>query len=104
MGQKECPAGRRLHAIRAAKARFSSPREFRFSLAFLFLTVLSFSFPTATRAADPPTGTITPTSANVTWRGTATGTTTGDPLGGEASCQEGVSCDTFTLTVSGTPA
>ena len=54
-------------------------------------------------AADPPAGTITPTTTtDVTWNGTASGVPpTG---GGEANCEEGVNCDTFVLTLSGTPA
>lgn len=71
-------------------------------LAFLFcaigvgLAMLSF-------AANPPGGTITPTATSpVTWQGTAPGVPpTG---GGEESCEEGVNCDTFKLTISGTPA
>lgn len=53
-------------------------------------------------AADPPSGTISPSGPNLTWNGTASGIPpTG---GGEASCEEGTNCDSFTLTVSGTPA
>ena len=51
-------------------------------------------------AASPSAGTITPTSPPIEWRGTAAG---GVSLG-EATCVEGTSCDTFTLTVSGSPA
>lgn len=58
------------------------------------LALLSF-------AANPPAGTITPTSAPITWEGTAPG---GVPAPGEESCVEGVNCDTFKLTLSGTPA
>jgi hypothetical protein len=44
----------------------------------------------------------------VSWQGTAVaGGATGDPVGGlltsEDMCVEGVSCDTFTLTIAGTP-
>ncbi|HVG30751.1 MAG TPA: hypothetical protein VM864_13670 [Pyrinomonadaceae bacterium] len=60
-------------------------------------------------AANPATATLTPTSTQVTWQGTATaGGAIGDPALGavtsEDVCVEGVSCDTFTLTVGGTPA
>lgn len=52
-------------------------------------------------AANPATGTITPTTTTaVAWVGTATGTGATD----ESTCVEGVSCDTFTLTVGGTQA
>lgn len=54
-------------------------------------------------AADPPAGTITPSTATaVTWIGTGTGIP--PAAGGEADCEEGANCDTFVLTLSGTPA
>src|SRR5713226_4136454 len=52
------------------------------------------------RAASPSAGTVSPTAPALAWTGTASGT----PSANEATCVEGVSCDTFTLTVSGTPA
>src|SRR6266852_3410704 len=54
-------------------------------------------------AANPPSGTITPSTVTpVTWMGTKSGIPpTG---GGESSCDEGVNCDKFTLTISGQPA
>ncbi|HEX8161611.1 MAG TPA: fibronectin type III domain-containing protein [Pyrinomonadaceae bacterium] len=60
-------------------------------------------------AANPATAALTPASAPITWRGTATaGGALGDPALGavtsEDMCVEGVSCDTFTLSVGGTPA
>ena len=51
-------------------------------------------------AANPTSGMITPASTTLTWDGTAAGGT----YNGESTCVEGVNCDTFTLTVSGTPA
>lgn len=51
-------------------------------------------------AASPASGTITPGSQPVTWTATAAG----GASNGESTCVEGVNCDTFTLTVSGTPA
>ena len=53
-----------------------------------------------TGAANPTSGTLTPTSSRVEWDGNAAGGVSN----GEDTCVEGVSCDTFTLTVSGTPA
>ncbi|MBA3241854.1 MAG: exo-alpha-sialidase, partial [Acidobacteria bacterium] len=54
-------------------------------------------------AANPPAGAIAPTGPvlpfNGTWKGTATGGATTDPLDGEAGCTEGITCDTFTLSV-----
>jgi hypothetical protein len=60
-------------------------------------------------AANPAAATLTPSSTQVSWQGTATaGGAIGDPALGavtsEDVCVEGVSCDTFTLTISGTPA
>ena len=53
-------------------------------------------------AANPSTGTITPSSTtDVTWQGTASGVP--PAAGGETSCEEGANCDTFKLTISGTP-
>jgi hypothetical protein len=58
------------------------------------LAILSF-------AANPPSGTInTTTTTPVTWDGTATGT----GALGEGNCQDGLNCDTFSLTVGGTVA
>ena len=54
----------------------------------------------ATPNAAPSSGTLHPTGPNVTWTGTALGGAAAD----EESCVEGVTCDTFTLTLSGTPA
>jgi hypothetical protein len=51
-------------------------------------------------AASPSSGTITPTSDKIAWTGTAVGGTSN----GEATCVEGVNCDTFTITVAGAPA
>lgn len=54
-------------------------------------------------AANPPSGTIAPTTAtDVTWTGTGTGVP--PAAGGEADCEEGANCDTFELTLTGTPA
>jgi hypothetical protein len=62
-----------------------------------------------TRASGPTGGTINSTATTpVTWIGTATGGVTPNAplgvIGGEDLCQEGINCDTFTLTVGGTPA
>jgi hypothetical protein len=60
------------------------------------------------RASAPSGGTINATTtAPVTWTGTATGGgALNAPLliGSEDLCQEGLTCDTFTLTVGGTTA
>jgi hypothetical protein len=50
--------------------------------------------------ANPGSGTLDPTpGATLSWTGTAAGGTAPD----EASCIEGVNCDTFVLTLSGAP-
>jgi len=61
-----------------------------------------------TSASSPAGGTISPTATTpVTWTGTGVG---GGALnapvgiGGEDLCQEGINCDTFTLTVAGSPS
>jgi len=51
-------------------------------------------------AANPTSGMISPSSTTLTWDGTAAG----GAYNGEGTCVEGVNCDTFTLTVTGTPA
>src|ERR1041384_1240610 len=60
------------------------------------------------RASSPAAGTINATATTpVTWTGTATGGGGLNApllLGGEDLCQEGLTCDTFTLTVGGTTA
>jgi hypothetical protein len=71
------------------------------------VTAALVSGPTA-QASDPTSGTITPTSSQVLWHGTGTGSgALNAPIvlpSGEDLCQEGINCDTFTLTLSGTPA
>lgn len=53
-------------------------------------------------AADPPEGSIGPSGPTVTWNGTGMGAPpTG---GGEDACEEGNNCDSFKLTITGTPA
>ncbi len=52
------------------------------------------------RSATPSAGILNPGGPTVNWVGTATG---GGSLD-ESTCVEGVTCDTFTLTLSGTPA
>ena len=51
-------------------------------------------------AANPTSGTMGPSSSPVSWTGTAAG----GAYNGEDTCVEGINCDTFTLTVTGTPS
>src|SRR5262249_4503844 len=62
-----------------------------------------------TRASSPSGGTINATAtAPLTWTGTGVGggalNSPVGVIGSEDLCQEGISCDTFTLTVGGTTA
>src|SRR5947209_16564208 len=65
----------------------------------VFLVVFAL-FTTGLRSATPSAGTLKPGGATVNWAGTATGGSSLD----ESTCVEGVNCDTFILTLSGTPA
>ena len=56
-------------------------------------TIVSF-------AAAPAAGSISPTGANLSWNGTALVANGG----GEADCTEGQDCDSYKLTLTGTPA
>src|SRR6266404_1735256 len=78
-----------------------------FLIASIVLVVLALST-TRSRSATPGSGTITgPTGSPLTWDGNAVGT---GAANGESTCVEndphlpGDNCDTFTLTVGGTPA
>ncbi|HBB89967.1 MAG TPA: hypothetical protein DC047_20375 [Blastocatellia bacterium] len=75
------------------------------------LALLSVAFVAlpSVHASNPTSGTLTTTSSALNWQGTAVaGGATGDLVGGlissEDMCIEGVTCDTFTLTIAGTPA
>lgn len=52
-------------------------------------------------ASQPASGTLAPGGGSITFAGTALG---GASPEAETTCVEGVNCDTFTLTVAGTPA
>ncbi|MDQ2975118.1 MAG: hypothetical protein M3R69_06880 [Acidobacteriota bacterium] len=80
-----------------------SQRRWILVIALLFAAAVCAIPLFSTRAANPAAGAITPTTVTpVTWMGTASGIPpTG---GGEASCTEGTNCDSFALTISGTPA
>ena len=54
-------------------------------------------------ASDPASGVLSPTGAPINWNGLAV--TYVNPVdAAEGACQDGVNCDTFKLTISGTPA
>lgn len=85
---------------------------YRLGVAFCFITallVVLLPVLRSTSASSPPGATISPTAtAPVTWTGTGTGGgALNAPVGliaPEDLCQEGLTCDTFTLTVGGTQA
>src|SRR5947207_14693602 len=72
--------------------------------ALFFVTgicLIVFGFFTAQlHSAQPASGTLNPGGPQLNWVGTAAG---GGSLD-ESTCVEGVNCDTFTLTLSGTPS
>jgi hypothetical protein len=63
--------------------------------------LLMFVFVDHSRSANPANGTLNPGGPDVPWVGTALG---GSSPEGETTCVEGASCETFLLTLSGTPA
>jgi hypothetical protein len=67
------------------------------AVAVAVLGAISLS-PSSTHASNPAAGTISPTGPDVTWQGPLTGGAGAN----ETSCVEGVNCDTFKLTLSGT--
>lgn len=84
-----------------------TPWRFRLSVfgvaCALIVTVALISFPlNPTHASNPSAGTISPTGPSVTWSGFPA--THADPQATEGGCQEGATCDTYKLTISGTPA
>ncbi|PYK10719.1 MAG: hypothetical protein DME61_02765 [Verrucomicrobia bacterium] len=64
----------------------------------IFLIVFGF-FAARLHSAQPSSGTLNPGGPQLNWVGTAVG---GGSLD-ESTCVEGVNCDTFILTLSGTP-
>src|SRR5437667_10790596 len=64
----------------------------------IFLIVFGF-FAARLHSAQPSSGTLNPGGPQLNWVGTAVG---GGSLD-ESTCVEGVNCDTFLVTLSGTP-
>src|SRR5438093_9040179 len=75
-------------------------------VAFVLVLVLTAAFALASAqrnsasAATPSSGTLGPTGPPVTWDGFIAA---GAASASEATCVEGVNCDTFVLNVSGLP-
>jgi len=91
------------------RAFISHPRVTAIALVlFAAVATVSVSFlGIAAHAANPTSGTIGTSSTQLTWQGTSPGGVTpndGIVFKSEDLCQEGINCETFTLTVSGTPA
>lgn len=88
---------------------FSWQRRALIAVGFI-LALLTLALPglNRTSASNPTGGTINPTATTpLTWTGTAVaGGALNAPvlIGSEDLCQEGLTCDTFTLTVGGTTA
>src|SRR5438477_7076227 len=85
--------------------RISSSMTARATIGALFFVIGVFLvvfalFTTGLRSATPSSGTLNPTGPALNWAGTAAG---GGSLD-ESTCVEGVNCDTFPLTLSGTPS
>src|SRR5256884_7166045 len=72
-------------------------RRLRLALATTAIFVVPLA---AWRAATPQAGTIGPNDPPVAWQGPLTGGASAS----EATCVEGLNCDTFTLTVGGAAA
>ena len=67
----------------------------------LWLLLTSITAAPVLFAAQPTSGSLSPTSQPLTWIGTSPG---GASPEGESTCTHGVTCETFTLTLSGFPA
>src|ERR1051326_9339836 len=96
--------------VRRMQMTHHSFRSIRLIAVLFALVILALALPGVykTRASNPAAGTINPTATTpLTWIGTGVG---GGALnapvgiGGEDLCQEGINCDTFTLTVAGSPS
>src|SRR5213595_1939963 len=84
--------------------KISSSMTARATIGALFFVIGVFLavfvlFTTGLRSATPSSGTLNPTGPAVNWVGTATGGSSLD----ESTCVDGVNCDTFVVTLSGTP-
>lgn len=84
-----------MHIESPTQSGFSIPRVL---IAFLLCSFAAF-FAVLSFAANPASGTITPSGPSVSWVGTATG----GAAESEGTCVEGINCDTFALTISGNP-
>lgn len=87
-----------MRVLAALRVPFAGQWTARLAMAILGLFVFSL----VAFASQPTSGSISATSTStVKWAGTATGTGAAQ---GEGTCVEGVNCDSFTLTVNGSPS
>lgn len=70
------------------------------SLILAAFVIISFAFVQHSRSASPASGSISSTGAPLLWTGAAAVGVAPD----ETACIEGVNCDTYTVTLTGTPA
>ncbi|MBA4124707.1 MAG: exo-alpha-sialidase [Acidobacteria bacterium] len=71
------------------------------AIAALFIVTAFLTPITLVQAANPTSGSLSPTSGtSVTWNGTSPG---GASPEGETTCVENVNCETYMLSLSGTP-
>lgn len=83
--------------------RFAAVTLFACGFVLIALTAISADSHAGRRSdpdATPPSGTLDPTGPTRNWSGTVLAANIVD----ETTCVEGVSCDTYTLTLSGNPA
>src|SRR5437899_1839149 len=93
MSTKSLP--RRIHSIGVRHTRIT------FIVAAGLLIAAAILASRGSKAANPASGTLNPvTGTSLSFDGNATG---GSAPNGESTCVEGVNCDTYTLTVGGTP-
>ncbi len=70
------------------------------SLILAAFVIVSFTMVQRSKSANPTNGSISPTGPTLNWVGTGVGPASPD----ETTCQEGITCDTFLLTLTGAPA
>src|SRR5205085_9714860 len=106
LGDRDCGVARilnqNLHVMKTISSASVTARATigaLFFVAGLFLIVFGLLAPRL-HSAQPASGTLNSRGPNVNWVGTAVGGGSTD----ESTCVEGVNCDTFVLTLSGTPS
>ncbi|HKP45140.1 MAG TPA: fibronectin type III domain-containing protein [Pyrinomonadaceae bacterium] len=100
---------RRPHSTKLKNIFSAYPRTTVLSIAIFALALIATALTAgpAAQAANPTSGSLGTSSTSLTWQGTSPGgATPNDPVvfKNEDLCQEGINCETFTLTISGTPA